>query len=206
MKYKKLINIKRFFEYYTVSLLLSIFLLGNYSASYYNEHIVNFATFKMPYGLKLGWMDANYHIEDSLTGLWVIMPDAYPFYSKDLPYVKQLLGYCVLKDRLAVFVRTQENDIKIITLNGKTQPLPFDERFNYKVYSPQEFYNDLALFPSKYSYYIGCISLRGTPNIVSSWVVIGWGILFLLFSWVLYKVYRLLKKKNQNNFPPTKKK
>ncbi len=196
MKYKKLINIKRFFEYYTVFILLLVYFMGNYHASHYGKQITNFAVFKMPYGLKLEDFGTDYSINDALgMGRGVIMPDAYPFYSKDLPYVKQLLGYCVLKDRLAVFVRTQENDIKIITLNGKTQSLPFDERFNYKVYSPREFYNDTTLFKHDYDYYISCTNLRGETGISRSWSFTGSSILFLLFSWVLYKVYRLLKNR-----------
>jgi len=206
MKFKNLINLKKFFEYYTVFILLLVYFVGNYHASFYGKQTTNFGTFKMPYGLKLIDFGTDYSINDALgMGIGIITPDA-PFHLDKSLYVKQLLGYCILKDRLAVFVRTRENDIKIITLNGKTQILPFNERFTYKIYSPREFYNDTTLFKHDYNYYIPCTSFRGETGVSGSWSFIGNSILFLLFSWILYKVYRLLKKKNQNNFPPTKKK
>ena len=189
MKAVNKIKLKKIWEYLTVFILFVTFLVDNRTASYYNKQVLDIWSYKMPYGLKLIDFGTDYSVNDEI-GMGIgILPFVGNFALDTNLHIQQNLGYCQLKDRLAFFVRTKDNDLKVITLKGEAKPLPYKKRFQYKIYSPKEFFSDTTLFPKDYSYYVPCISLRGETGTSGTWPIRGRIILFLLVSWFIYKVY-----------------
>ncbi len=189
MKLLNKIEFKKIWEYFVVFFLFITFWVDNHAVSYYNKQVLDIWTYKMPYGLKLIDFGTDYSVNDKI-GMGIgILPFHGHFALDTNLYIQQNLGYCQLKDRLAFFVRTNDNDLKIITVKGQAKKMPFKKRFQYKIYTPKEFFSDTALFPDNDSYYIRCISLRGSDGAPAGWPFKGWVILFLLISWFVYKVY-----------------
>ena len=190
------INFKKLWEYLAVFVLFLTFIVDNRTASEYNKEVLNIWSYKMPYGLEVDKLGPDYTIIDAVgdIGLMIFPFDGKFALDKNL-YIQQNLGYCQLKDRLAFFVRTKDNDLKVVTIKGKAEPLPYKKRFQYKIYTPKEFFSDTTLFPDKSSYYIPCTSLRGETGTSGTWPIRGRVILFLLISWFVYKVYHFFINK-----------
>ena len=183
------ISLKKIWEYLTVFILFVTFLVDNRTASYYNKQVLDIWAYKMPYGLEVDNLGPDYAIVDAVGDIGLMILPFDGEFQLDTLYIQQNLAYCQLKDRLAFFVRTKDNDLKVITLKGEAKPLPYKKRFQYKIYSPKEFFSDTTLFPKDYSYYVPCISLRGETGTSGTWPIRGRIILFLLVSWFIYKVY-----------------
>ena len=188
-------KIIKFWEYFVVFLLLSIFILEDGEASYYEENILPFYEKKLPDGLQFVKFHLNYSINlDDDMALGIVSPNA-PFPLNDSLYIKRLLEYCIYEDFISVLVRTKENDLKIITLKSKPHKegiIPLDEMLEYKIYSPKEFYNDTIIFDKPWKYYVPCTNLRYPPPLVGMWGFIGGSILLLLIGWVFWKIYYLV--------------
>ena len=192
MKRINKMNFNKIIDYFSLFILISIFLLGDKEASYYEKNLLPIWERKLPDGLQLVELHLNYSIclDDDMP-MGIIFPNA-PFALNDSVYVKRLLEYCIYKDFISVLVRTKENDLKIITLKSKPYKegvIPLDEMFEYKIYTPKDFYNDTTIFDKPWRYYVPCNNLRYPPGLVNAWGFLGRSILFLLIIWLVKNVY-----------------
>jgi len=192
MKRIKKLNFNKIIDFFSIFILISVFLLGDKEASFYEKSILPIWEQKLPEDLQLIRLHTDYSINlNDDFSLGIISPNA-PFALNDSVYVKRLLEYCIYKDFMSVLVRTKENDLKIITLKSKPHKegiIPLNEMFEYKIFTPKDFYNDTTIFDKPWKYYVPCNNLRYPPGLVNVWGFLGRSILFLLIIMVSKKIY-----------------
>ena len=190
------LNFDRIINLFLIFILISVFILGDKEASYYEKNILPIWERKLPEDLQLIRFHTDYslNLNDDFQ-LGIISPDA-PFALNDSVYIKRLLEYCIYKDFISFLIRTKENDLKIITLKSKPHKkgiVPLNEMFEYKIYTPKDFYNDTTIFDKPWKYYVSCNNLRYPPGLVNVWGFLGRSILFLLIIWFLKNIYFYFK-------------
>ena len=188
------------FEFFIIFLLLLIFITEDDEASYYQKNILPIWERKLPKDLQLIRFHTDYSINlDDQMPLGIISPNA-PFALNDSLHINRLLEYCFYEDFISVLVRTRENDLKIITIKSKPHKkgvVPLHEMFDYKIYTPKDFYNDTLIFKKSWNYYVPCNNLRYPPGLVNMWGFIGNSILLLIIGWFIWKLYKLVLVKRK---------
>ncbi len=195
-----ILYINKFIEYIVVFIIFIVLIDGDLTAHYYNKNILPVWVRTMPKGLQLEEFDLDFSINlEGEDPLGVISPDAEFMLDRSL-YIKQLIEYCIHRGFISVLVRTDKNELKIITIKSipsKLDAIPLEERFEYKIYTPEEFYSDTSIFKNMYYYYdvyVPCTYLRSQPFIIKYWWFTGRCLLLILAGWLSWKLYNFVYK------------
>ncbi len=198
-------KVKKYIEYFVVFVIFIVLIDGDLTAHYYSKNILPIWVRTMPKGLRLEELDLDFAIVlDGEEPLGVIFPEA-EFMLDESIYVEQLIEYCIHRSFISVLVRTDKNELKIITIKSvpsKLDALPLEERFEYKIYTPEEFYSDTSIFKNVYYYYdvyVPCTYLRSQPFIVRYWWFTGRCLLLILTGWLGWKLYNFMYKINNKD-------
>ncbi len=154
-----------------VLLLITLFLIGDYSASMYGKELFGIFAFTFPKSLVIKKVDAQYGLFDSNTGLAFVMHDT-PF-PTDVPvnsssiYVSEILKYCDLGNSFALQVRTSKNEDKVIWVRE------IDGKLDYKIIDTKPFFSDKGL--------LTCVGLEYTPYFIKLWYILGSAVLLAVF-------------------------
>lgn len=187
------LSLKSVIEHYTILILIIIYIIGYSHAAAYDKIGVEFFAYKKPFQFRIEKFDADYSINIVDDMPLAIVPFDAPFPFDESLYIKQIICFFPLRNVLVVFVRTGENNLKVITLKKSKIIDDFKKSFEYRVLEPKDFFNDTLYFPNNYNYYdIRCLSPKGDV-FVYYWPFIGNSILLIVLLWFILKIFKLKK-------------
>ena len=205
--YKRVIKFKIVRIFINLSKLFFVYIIfvaiisGDFDAHLYGKSLLPIWGRTMPKGLQLEEFDLDFSINlEGEDPLGVVSPDAEFMLDKSL-YIKQLIEYCIHRSFISVLVRTDKNELKIITLKSipsKLDAIPIEERFEYKIYTPEEFYSDTSIFKNKYYYhdvFVTCAYLRSQPYMVANWHLVGRVLIVLFIGIIAWWIYKYISKR-----------